>query len=258
MWDAKLRLFLIIGNIREIPLFIYICTMKVKLTKISKVILVLCVLLLIVGVLSMIFVIDDEAARSRIVFSMFETLVMIVLILLPILLNRMIHVRIPSSMEIIFVVFCFGSLMLGDVADFYGRFPWWDDLQHGISGILLGILGYIIINTFNAPEQSGRLRFSPVFVSIWVLCFALSCGALWEIAEYCVDGWFGLNSQQFLESSGTFDASTPLVGHEALKDTMYDLMLDLAGGAIISIAGYFDMRHIRQRFTGLSLEFDKN
>ena len=158
-------------------------------------------------------------------------------------------------MEVIFVAFCFCALILGDVADFYGRFGWWDSLEHGMSGVLLGILGYAIINTFNSVE-GNKIKFSPVFVSLWVVCFALALGAVWEIMEFITDGLFGLNSQQYLTTPGTFDNAVPLEGHEALRDTMEDLMLDFAGSLIISVIGYFDLKKQRKGIAALTLDTD--
>ena len=117
-------------------------------------------------------------------------------------------------------------------------------MQHGISGILIGILGYAIINLFNTLE-GNKIRYTPIFVAVWVVCFALSIGAMWEIVEFITDGLFGLNSQQFLEGSGTFDNAAPLMGHEALRDTMEDLMLDFAGSFIVAVVGYFDLKKQR-------------
>ena len=57
----------------------------------------------------------------------------------------------------------------------------------------------------------------------------MAAGAVWEIWEYVTDGLFGLNSQEFQITSGTFDNSTPLQGRDALKDTMQDLILDFIG-----------------------------
>ena len=124
-----------------------------------------------------------------------------------------------------------------------------------MSGVLLGILGYVIINTFNSVE-GNKFRYSPIFVSMWVISFAMAVGALWEILEFITDGLFGLNSQQFMESSGTFDASVPLQGHEALRDTMEDLMLDFAGSLIISVIGYFDLKKQRKGIADLTLDTD--
>lgn len=217
-----------------------------KLTTLSKIVLALCLLIIAGGVISLIFYVDTDATRSRVIFSMFETLVMAAIIFIPRILHKIIHVKIPPVMEILFVLFCFATLILGDVADFYGRFGWWDKLQHGLSGGLLGIMGYVIINTFNKFE-GNKVKFSPIFVCFWVVCFALAIGAIWEILEFTMDELFGLNSQQYLQTRGTFDDSTPLQGHEALRDTMYDMMLDLGGSAVIAIIGYFDLKHQQGR-----------
>ena len=91
---------------------------------------------------------------------------------------------------------------------------------------------------------------------MWVISFALAVGSLWEILEFITDGLFGLNSQQFMEGSGTFDTSVPLVGHEALRDTMEDLMLDFAGSLLVSVIGYFDLKRQRKGIADLTLDTD--
>ena len=223
-------------------------------TKFSKAILALCVILFVAGIVS-ICIVEDDATQSRLAFQTFEVALMIFLIFVPDILHRIMRVKIPALMEIIFVAFNFCCLILGDVADFYGRIPWWDSMEHGMSGVLLGILGYVIINTFNSVE-GNKFRYSPLFVSMWVISFALAVGSLWEILEFITDGLFGLNSQQFMEGSGTFDTSVPLVGHEALRDTMEDLMLDFAGSLLVSVIGYFDLKRQRKGIADLTLDTD--
>ena len=149
-------------------------------------------------------------------------------------------------MEIAFVTFCFASLILGDVANFYSRFAWWDTILHAISGVLMGIVGYAIINTFNRVDER-RLRYSPLFVVAWIICFSVAVGTMWEIIEFVTDGLFGLNSQEFYASSGTFDTVQPRIGRDALWDTMVDLILDLLGAIIIAVVGYFDIRRQKKR-----------
>ena len=223
-------------------------------TKFSKAILALCVILFVAGIVS-ICIVEDDATQSRLAFQTFEVALMIFLIFVPDILHRIMRVKIPSLMEIIFVAFKFCCLILGDGADFYARIPWWDSMEHGMSGVLLGILGYVIINTFNSVE-GNKFRYSPLFVSMWVISFALAVGSLWEILEFITDGLFGLNSQQFMEGSGTFDTSVPLVGHEALRDTMEDLMLDFAGSLLVSVIGYFDLKRQRKGIADLTLDTD--
>ena len=215
-----------------------------RIPRISRIVLLICILLFAGGIVSL-FIVDDDASRSRIAFQTFEVSLMILVIFIPVLVDRIVHVRVTRLMEILFVSFCFSSLILGDVVDFYGRFNWWDDLLHGISGMLLGIVGYSVINIFNKIENN-TIKFTPLFVSIWVVCFALALGSLWEIMEFVTDGLFGLNSQQYLLGSGTFDDTEPLVGHEALRDTMQDLMLDLLGSLVIAVIGFFELRKLKR------------
>ena len=159
-------------------------------------------------------------------FKIFEVVLMIIIALTPYIFEKVAHLRMPTGLRISLIAFCFCALILGDVADFYGRFAWWDLLLHGLSGILLGISAYTILN---AVCKSGA-----TFSAIWIICFVLGIGSLWEMMEYVTDGLFNLNSQQFRVSGGTFDESIPLHGREALRDTMEDMLMNLAGAAIIA------------------------
>ena len=78
-------------------------------------------------------------------------------------------------------------------------------------------------------------------MSLLVVSNALALGAVWEIAEYLSDDIFHTNSQQYMETTrGTIIEETdiPLQGHEALNDTMKDLMLDLAGAIGVATIEY--------------------
>ena len=216
-----------------------------QITGFSKTILVISTLLLIAQIGSIIFI-DSNSAVEHLAFQIFENCVMIIIVFIPAILDKGTNLRIPHAMEIAFVGFCFSALVLGDLFDFYGKFRWWDIVLHGISGIMLGILGYEIISTFISTEKC-RTPVSPIFISIWVVCFALAIGAMWEIWEYMADGLFGLNSQEYLASSGTFDESTPLQGRDALTDTMEDMILDFVGAAIIGATSYHSSRRALER-----------
>jgi hypothetical protein len=159
-------------------------------------------------------------------FKIFEVILMVIIALTPYLFEKVAHLRMPTGLKVSLIAFCFCALILGDVADFYGRFVWWDLLLHGLSGILLGISAYTILN---AICKSGA-----TFSAIWIICFVLGIGSLWEMMEYVTDGIFSLNSQQFLTSTGTFDESVPLPGREALRDTMEDMLMNLAGASLIA------------------------
>ena len=89
-------------------------------------------------------------------------------------------------------------------------------------------------------NKSEKVLFhlSPLFVSLFAFCFAITIGTLWEIYEYTFDGLLGLNMQKFITPDGTV-----LVGHAAIVDTMEDLMIDAFGGLVASVIGYFSLKH---------------
>ena len=201
-----------------------------KISGFSKAILAFS-LLMLAGQIVSIFFTSKDVAVGHISFQIFENVLMIIVVFMPVIIGRKTSIVTPISMEIAFVGFCFASLVMGDLFDFYGKFPWWDMVLHVISGVMLGIIGYAIIN-----KSSCNIG----LVISWVLCFALAAGAMWEIWEYVTDGLFGLNSQEFQITSGTFDNSVPRQGRDALKDTMQDLILDFIGSLAVAIVIFCD------------------
>ena len=148
---------------------------------------------------------------------------------------------------------------MGDVVNFFDKFKYWDSLLHFFSGVLLACLGFVLINTLNKAD-SVSLQLSPIFVAVSVLCFAIAIGAIWEILEYTCDDIFGTSTQTYLEStSGSVggDDAVPLVGHEALKDTMWDLILDTAGAVIVAISGFLQLKHEKKGIVTAAFEIEK-
>ena len=209
-----------------------------KLTRFSKTILIISVILLIGQIVSA-AVSAEEVVLEHLAFLIFENLLMILFVFVPPFFGLAAKFQVPKSLEIAFISFCFSALILGDLFDFYGRFVWWDTMLHGLSGIMLGIIGYMAVYAL----KNAGISLPPIFVSIWIICFSLALGAFWERCEYVFDGMFGLNSQEFLAGSSTFYESIPREGREALKDTMDDLILDFVGAGIISVSSLIATKH---------------
>ena len=76
------------------------------------------------------------------------------------------------------------------------------------------------------------------FATIFAFSLAVTIGVIWEIIEFATDAWFGTNMQRF-DNSVTRD---PLMGQNALMDTMKDLILDFIGALIICIVGFIGMK----------------
>ena len=101
---------------------------------------------------------------------------------------------------------------------------------------MLGALGFSLVSILN-EEKSVPMQLSPGFVAFFAFCFALACGAVWEIYEFVVDGMLGMNMQKFATDQGV-----QFVGHEAIRDTMEDLMVDAAGALVICLIGALFLR----------------
>ena len=213
---------------------------KERLNKLKKVLLSI-VIALSIGTLWRIFkVVDDPERRQRLIFYMIQYVSMILVLFAATFVRKRFDFNIPIILEASFVIFAFCGFILGDVFDFYGKIPIWDDILHTLSGVILAVVGLVVIGAF-VNSQKIPISLSPLFVSIAVILFSLSLGALWEIGEYLYDDVMGTNTQQFMKStSGTLtdEEDIPLEGHEALEDTMMDLILDFGGAVAVATTYY--------------------
>ena len=92
--------------------------------------------------------------------------------------------------------------------------------MHTTSGILLGIVGFVLVYNLN-KEKRVQLKMNMGFVALFAFVFAVTIGSMWEIFEFAMDSFFGLNMQK-----------------SGLTDTMSDLIVDALGALFISIVGY--------------------
>ena len=150
----------------------------------------------------------------------------LVITLFPLLMVRRFRVSVPPEFEVLAIGFVFATLFLGEVHGYYTRFWWWDLVLHTGSGLLLGIVGFLLVHVLNETEEID-LHMRPGFVALFAFLFAVGIGALWEIFEFAMDQLFGLNMQK------------PMLGDPSgLTDTMWDLIVDTVGAAVITVLGY--------------------
>ncbi|MGM9521130.1 MAG: hypothetical protein ACI3VB_01455 [Oscillospiraceae bacterium] len=162
-----------------------------------------------------------------------QCIVGLVLLFLPSFVAKKLTFSIPSSLYVVYAVFLYFAIYLGEIGNFFYRVPYWDVMLHGFSGVSLGALGFSVVTFLNRDERI-RMSLSPLFVAFFSFCFAVAMGALWEICEFTIDGILGVNMQKFALQDGT-----KLIGRSALMDTMKDLIVDSVGALISTIAGYF-------------------
>ena len=160
----------------------------------------------------------------------------LIVMFLPAFVNRRFAIAIPSAMQILYFVFLYAAIYLGEVRDFYYRFAFWDDLLHLLSGMMLAVLGFFLVRLLNDSEHR-QVRLSAGFVAFFAFTFAVASGAIWEIYEFAIDGLLNTNMQKYATESGM-----QFVGRDALTDTMGDLIMDTMAALFISLIGYASLQ----------------
>jgi len=178
--------------------------------------------------------------KSDYVLMLIQCVLGIIVMTIPAILNRRWSFDIPNNMHMLYFVFLYCAIYLGEVRSFYYIIPQWDTVLHAFSGAMLGAFGFTLVSIFNNAEKV-KVQLSPFFVALFAFCFALAIGALWEIYEYGMDEVLSLNMQKFALEDGTL-----LIGHEALDNTMKDMIVDSLSALMMTVYGFFSLKRQKQ------------
>lgn len=160
----------------------------------------------------------------------------------PAIFAHRLPVRIPAEYELLTILFVFGALFLGEFRSYYERFWWWDIALHASSGLLLGILGFLLVYVMNESKRIA-LHMRAGFVALFAFVFAVAVGTFWEIFEFTVDQVFGTTMQK------------PMLGDPSgLTDTMWDLIVDALGALVISAFGWWHMKRNKRSFVDVWID----
>ena len=160
----------------------------------------------------------------------------LVTIHLPSILERRLRFELPGLLYGFYIVFLYCAIFLGEVRSFYYLFPRWDSMLHFFSSMMTGFFGLMVVTILNR-DRHVSMNLSPLFVCLFAFCFSVTIGSLWEIYEFLGDGLFGLNMQKFMTAQGEL-----LVGHDAMRDTMKDIIVDVLGALLASVIGMISIR----------------
>jgi hypothetical protein len=149
--------------------------------------------------------------------------VMLLLTFTPAIIERQLRVSLPVEFTLVTCLFLFASYAMGEFGDFYERIWWWDLALHAVSALITGLIGFLSLYVF---YMTYRIRVAPIYVAILTFGLAVAVGTLWEIFEFLMDWFLGLNMQR-----------------SGLIDTMTDLMLNSAGAVIAAAIGYYYVKN---------------
>lgn len=155
---------------------------------------------------------------------------------LPGLLERKLRFELPGLLYVLYIIFLYCAIFLGEVRSFYYLFPRWDVILHFFSSMMTGFFGLMVVIILNRNKHVS-MSLSPFFLCLFAFCFSVTIGAVWEVFEYTADGLLGVNMQKFITAEGVV-----LAGHAALTDTMKDIIVDILGALLASAIGMFSIR----------------
>ena len=200
--------------------------------------------------------------------SAFICLLVLVLFMLPFFIQQNFGIELPSTLEIIILLFIFAAEILGELECYFITFPYWDSMLHTTTGFLCAATGFALIDILN---RNSRIKFelSPIYVALAAFCFSMTVGVLWEFFEFGMDRTFHMDMQKDTVVSSitsvmldptnknipvTIDGITSVTvnGQElgfggyldiGLYDTMADLFVNFIGAVVFSTIGYFYIKH---------------
>ncbi len=181
--------------------------------------------------------------------STFVCVLVLILFMLPRFVERNFRIELPSTLEIIILIFIFAAEILGELKSYFITYP------HAMVDLL----------NRNKPQH---FKLSPVFLALVAFCFSMTVGVLWEFFEFSMDYLFHMDMQKdaIIHSfaSVTLDPtnnnipilvdnitdvavngeSLGLGGYldVGLYDTMQDLFVNFVGALTFSVIGYFSAK----------------
>ena len=209
-------------------------------TKFDRAIKIAALLIVGMAVIHVVWLLHHGTRGSRVIFSGMQYITML-LIIVPSMLKKRLNVEMPWKLFAVIVVFCFSGLIMGDALNMYQIVPWWDDLLHIESGVLLAAIGLWGLRVALAGNEKP-IYFNRWILAIFLVMFSLGIATFWEVIEFWLDDLFGFNTQQFMATTtGSIVVKTdvPLCGHDALCDTMLDISYTLVGAVPTAIYYFF-------------------
>lgn len=200
--------------------------------------------------------------------NVFLCLLTLLLLVVPSLVQVTMKIELPTTLEIIILVFIFAAEILGEIQEFYILFPFWDTVLHTLNGFLAAAIGFSMVDLLNRSERM-MFKLSPLFMAIVAFCFSMTIGVVWEFFEFGMDQLFHTDMQKdtivhavysvLLDPAGGNRAAgitgiTQVVvnGQDlglggyvdiGLIDIMKDLIVNFIGAVVFSVIGFFYVKN---------------
>ena len=192
----------------------------------------------------------------------------LLLLIMPSLMQITFRVELPTTLEIIILIFIFAAEILGEIREFYLIFPFWDTALHTLNGFLAAAIGFLLVDLLNRSERTV-FNLSPLFTAIVAFCFSMTIGVVWEFFEFGMDQLAGFDMQKDTVIHAIRSVTLDPAGHNVpyeisgitetvvngqelglggyldigLIDTMQDLIVNFIGAFVFSVIGFFYVKN---------------
>lgn len=154
----------------------------------------------------------------------------LVLVLLPLLLEKLFRCRICLPVYIFALAYAIGP-MLGHCWKLYYTVPVWDKLLHISGGVVFAILGAYFFGLLMKGEKK------PAASAIFALCFSMSIAVVWELCEFGADTLLGMDMQN---DTIIYGLSSYLLGDTlGVTGSIADIQSVTVNG--LALPGYIDI-----------------
>ena len=200
--------------------------------------------------------------------NLFACSLALIFFLVPAFFEKNFGIQLPTTLEVVILLFIFASVILGELGGYYEKVPLWDTMLHTVNGFLCAAIGFSLVDILN---RNSRFKFqlSPLFVAIVAFCFSMTIGVMWEMFEFSADLFLGTDMQKdfvinrinSVALSGNNDIA--VVSIENIKevtvdgvklnvdgyldigliDTMKDLIVNFVGAVVFSVIGFFYIKN---------------
>jgi len=202
--------------------------------------------------------------------SVLTCILTLLLFFAPSMIEKQLHIKLPTAMEVTVFVFIFCAEILGEIECYYIKYKFWDTTLHTVNGFLFAAFGFCLVDLLN-ENQRIKLQLSPIFLAVVSFCFSMTIGIMWEFFEFSVDHTLKKDMQkdtvirqfqsvmldetqsnipipvQNIERTTieTADETYTIDGYLdiGLTDTMKDLFVNFIGATVFSCIGFAYVKH---------------
>ena len=164
------------------------------------------------------------------------------LFLIPSFLEGALQIEIAPLFEGIIYGFIFAAMILGELDNYYTKYPLWDTMLHTLNGFLFAAVGFITIDLLNRNSKSVKL--SPLYLTMVAFCFSMTIGVLWEFFECGGDLFLGQDMQKdFIIQNFQSVTLDPTHTQQAIKviDVVKTQIFTASGQVFEVEGGYLDI-----------------